>query len=720
MDSIVRNQFLKYKNYLEQIQGEEYARLFEKAWDLLAIEQEVDAKKKAYVLGVIDILANELNTFSSSLISAVFACGLEQLPEKKFIVEHFSEPIWRIVEGSSKIKRLNTDKAVSQPDYHRQLLLSVSNDMRAVLIQLAAHVYQLRHINEIENVYEQNQLLDLVESVYIPISHRLGFYKLKSEMEDIVLEHREPEYYYSIKQKLIKSEKERKEIINAFVQPIKNELDNHKLDYQIKSRVKSINSIYVKMKKQGVSFENVFDLWAIRIILKSDIKMEKADCWHAYSVVTNIYKPDLSRLRDWITVPKSSGYESLHATVQGQDKRFVEVQIRTSRMDDEAENGMAAHWKYKGGKDNEGIDHWLSQIRKAIQNEGVTSGVFDLKNDNSYSNEIFVFTPQGDLKKLPGGASVLDFAYHIHTDIGSHCANAMVNGKIVPIKHVLKNGDQVQIITAKNQKPSIDWLKIVVSNRTKVKIRKALDEERLLEIKRGKEIVERRFKNWKMDLNQQVIDKLVEHYKFKQIHDLYLNVSLEKIDPLNLKKVLLHETDLQDKSDLLFAEDDVLAEDKMDEQIDKSSQDILTVDQIDHINYKFAKCCNPIPGDRIFGFVTVTKGITIHRNTCKNAANLKERFHYRIIPAQWKSQKHKLNFKTTVIIQGNDEVGLLNKVTQVISNDLRINIMSSNFKSEGGNFIGQIKVFVHNVEHLDLLLEKLKTITGVEHVYRKD
>jgi len=716
----VRNQILKYKNYLEQIQGDEHAQLLVKAWDLLALEQENNSEKKNYVLGVVDILANELNTFSSSLISAVFACGLEQLPEKKFIVDHFSEAIWRIVEGSSKIKSLNTEKAVSQPDYHRQLLLSVSNDMRAVLIQLASHMYKLRYINEIEDVIEQNQLLDLIESVYIPISHRLGFYKLKSEMEDIVLEHREPEYYYSIKQKLIESEKERQEIINNFVEPIKKELDNHKLDYQIKSRVKSINSIYVKMKKQGVSFEKVFDLWAIRIILKSALKMEKADCWHAYSVVTNIYKPDLSRLRDWITVPKSSGYESLHATVQGQDKRFVEVQIRSTRMDDEAENGMAAHWKYKGGKDNDGIDHWLSQIRKAIQNEGVSSGTFDLKNDNSFSNEIFVFTPQGDLKKLPGGATVLDFAFHIHSDIGTHCANALVNGKIVPIKHVLKNGDQVQIITSKNQKPNFDWLKIVVSNRTKVKIRKALDEERLLEIKRGKEILERRFKNWKMDLNQSVIDKLVEHYKFKQIYDLYLNVSLEKIDPLDLKKVLLQETVANDKSDLLITEEAILAEDKMEDQIDKSSHDILTVDQIDHINYKFAKCCNPIPGDRIFGFVTVTKGITIHRNSCKNAANLKERFHYRIIPAQWKSQKQKLNFKTTVIIQGNDEVGLLNKVTQIVSNDLRINMMSSNFKSEGGHFIGQIKVYVHNVEHLELMIEKLKSITGVEHVYRKD
>jgi len=713
-------QILKYKTYIQNIQGEEQALLIEKAWNLFIAQQEIQVDKKEYVLGVLDILADELNTFSASLISAVFACGVEQLPEKKLIIENFSEAIWRIVEGSYKIKSLNTEKAISQPDYHRQLLLSVSNDMRAVLIQLAAQVYRLRHITQIEDVKEQNQLLNLIEAVYIPISHRLGFYKLKSEMEDIVLEYREPEFYFSIKQKLIASEKEREEIVKKFLKPVKEELDKHKLNYQVKSRVKSINSIYLKMKKQEIPLEQVFDLWAIRIILQSERKMEKADCWHTYSVVTNIYKPDLSRLRDWITIPKSSGYESLHATVQTADKRYVEVQIRTTRMDDEAENGMAAHWKYKGGKGGGGIDHWLSLIRKAIQEEGVSSGTFDLKSANTFSNEIFVFTPQGDLKKLSGGATVLDFAFNIHSDIGSHCSNAMVNGKIVPIKHILKNGDQVQIITTKNQKPSIDWLKFVVSNRTKIKIRKALDEERLLEIKRGKEILERRFKNWKMELNQSVIDRLVEHYKFKQIHDLYLNVSLEKIDPLDLKKILLQEVEVVENKGLLSVEENVLTEEKLDDQLDKSSQDILSVDQMDHINYKFAKCCNPIPGDRIFGFVTVTKGITIHRNSCKNAANMKERYHYRIIPAQWKVQNQKLNFKTTVIIKGRDDVGLLNKVTQVISNDLRINMMSSSFQSGGGVFSGQIKIFVHNVEHLDLLIEKLNRIPSVEQVYRKD
>lgn len=713
-------QILKYKTYIQKIQGDEDALLIEKAWRMFLDKEVSAANRKEYVLGVMDIMVNELNTFSSSLVSAVLVCGMNHLPDKKWIIEEFNELIWRIVEGSFNIKNLNTEKAVSQPDYHRQLLLSVSNDMRAVLIQLAAQVYKLRHIEQLEDVEKQNQLLNLIEAVYIPISHRLGFYKMKSEMEDIVLQHRQPEIYFSIKQKLIESEKEREEIVREFLEPVKEELDKHNLKYQVKSRVKSINSIYVKMKKQGIPLEQVFDLWAIRIILQSDLKMEKADCWHAYSVVTNIYKPDLSRLRDWITVPKSSGYESLHATVEAKNKRIVEVQIRSTRMDDEAENGMAAHWKYKGGKVGAGIDHWLSLIRKAIQEEEDTSSTFDMKSAKSYSNETFVFTPQGDLKKLSGQATVLDFAYNIHTDVGSHCTNAMVNGKIVPIKHVLKNGDQVQIITSKNQKPNIDWLKIVDSNRTRIKIKKALDEQRLLEIKRGKEILDRRFKNWKMDLNQGVIDKLVEHYKFKQIHDLYLNVSLEKIDPLDLKKILTNESPPEVKEELASVDDGGIAEELLEDKLDKSSQDILVVDQIDHIIYKFARCCNPIPGDHIFGFVTVTKGITIHRNSCSNAYEMKSRYPYRIIPAQWKTQKQKLNFKTTVNIKGTDEVGLLNKVTQVISNELRINIMSSSFVSEGGTFSGQIKVFVHDVEHLELLIEKLKRIHGVEDVFRKD
>lgn len=716
----METQLKKYKDYIQEIQTKDHADFFEKAWNLFSENSTDFSKRKDYVFGILDILAGELNTFSSSLISAIFSCGFEKIPDEKLIKSSFHESIWRIVEGSFKIKKLNTDKAFSQADYHRQLILSVSNDMRAVLIQLASHVYKLRNIKH-EEPNNQKLLLDIVEAVYIPISHRLGFYKLKSEMEDIVLQNREPEYYFSIKQKLAEGEAERQEVISDFIQPIKEELDKHKLKYEIKSRTKSINSIYTKIKKQDIPFEKVYDLWAIRIILQSEAKMEKADCWHAYSVVTNIYKPDLNRLRDWITIPKSSGYESLHITVQAKNKVVVEVQIRTNRMDDEAENGLAAHWKYKGGKEGEGIDHWLSIIRKAIQADGIVSTTFDVKATQSFSNEIFVFTPQGDLKKLSYGSTILDFAYNIHSDIGSHCTNALVNGKIVPIKHVLKNGDQVQIITSKNQKPNFDWLKIVVSNRTKIKIRKALDEEKLQEIKRGKDILERRFKNWKMDLNQEVIIKLVDHFKFKHIHDLFLNVSLEKIEPLDIKKIIISQSKNDEPVDVKIPVNEEKSTDShLEQKLDKTSSEVLIIDQIDHINFKFAKCCNPIPGDSIFGFVTVTKGITIHRKNCSNASDMKKRFPYRLIEAQWKAQNHKLNFISTINIKGADTVGLLNKVTQVVSNELRINIINSKFNSANGLFTGQIKVFVHNVEHLELLIEKIKQINGVEHVFRKD
>jgi GTP pyrophosphokinase len=713
----LENKLIEYKKYLEEIQGIENVLLFEKAWQSIL---PVDSTREERLNEVLDILVSELNTFSNTLISAVFIVGTEKLPEKKYILDHFSESIWRIIEGSNNIKNLKTDKARSQPDFHRQLILSVSNDMRAVLIQLAIHLQKLRNFDAIKDLESKNQLLNLMDAVYIPIAHRLGFYKMKSEMEDLVLQKREPEIYFGIKQKLIESEKQRQEIIREFLEPIVDELNKHKLAFHIKSRLKSINSIFMKMKNQDIPFEKVFDLWAIRIILNSETKMEKADCWHAYSVVTNTYKPNLSRLRDWITVPKSTGYESLHVTVEDTYKRDVEVQIRTNRMDDEAENGLAAHWKYKGGKISSGIDEWLTLIRKVIQEEGIVSGTFEAKGAKPLANEIFVFTPQGDLKKLNLGATVLDFAYNIHTDIGSHCTNALVNGKIVPIKHVLKNGDQIQIITSKNQKPNADWLKFVVSNRTKIRIRKALDEERLNEIKRGKEILERRFKNWKMELSQEVIAKLVDHFKFKQIHDLFLNVSLEKLDPLQLKKVLLDETHDVENEEINIVREGNVSNEIQEEKLEKSSSEILVVDQIDHIHYKFARCCNPIPGDAIFGFVTVTKGITIHRKSCSNAKSMKERFPYRIILATWKSQKQKLDFKTSISIQGIDEVGLLNRVTQVISNDLRINILSSKFQTVGSNFSGQIKVFVHDLEQLDLLIDKLKKVHGIEHVYRKD
>jgi GTP pyrophosphokinase len=423
----------------------------------------------------------------------------------------------------------------------------------------------------------------------------------------------------------------------------------------------------------------------------------------------------LRRLRDWITVPKSSGYESLHTTVKDEDGRWTEVQIRSTRMDEEAEKGMAAHWRYKGGKSTQGIDYWLNEIRAAIEKEPTNKEQIQIQSD-AFANEVFVFTPGGDLKKLKYGATVLDFAYAIHSEVGNKCTNARVNGKVVPIKNMLKNGDQVEIITSKNQKPNIDWIKWVASTRTKSKIRKALDEQKTKDIKSGKEILERKFKNWKIDLSQEVIDSLVDKLKLKEHYNLFLQVYNEKLDPLELKKMVLGTEDVDEVHE--EPEDQIVEVE--DNDLDSKHQDVLIIDKIDNINFKLAKCCNPIQGDKIFGFVTVSKGITIHRNACPNAQEMKNRFPYRIISARWKANKERVNFKTAIRILGTDSLGLANKLTQVISNEMKVNIISMNFQSKNGLFEGKVGLLVQDSAHLDALLEKIKSINGINEVYRMD
>lgn len=669
------------------------------------------------LLGMKAILKDDLNTISATFIAATLSFKYANINDLSYIAKEYSPEISRIVEGIQKIRSLDFTKAMDHPDMQRKLVLSVARDTRSLLILLAANLFLLRNYDCIDDFNNKTDVLHSAIAVFIPIAHRLGFYKIKSEMEDLVLSIREPEIFLSIKTKLAQSEIERNKIINKFISPLILEMNAHGLKYQIKSRLKSINSIYNKIKKQKVPFEKVYDLWAVRIILESEADKEKENCWHAYSIVTNIYEPSLNRIRDWITVPKSSGYESLHTTVKSEDGRWTEVQIRTTRMDEEAENGMAAHWKYKGGKMTKGIDFWLSEIRSAIGKEASSDNNAQL-NPEKFANEVFVFTPNGDLKKLKYGATILDFAYAIHSEVGNKCTNAKVNGKIVPIKQVLRNGDQVEINTSKNQKPSADWMKWVASTRTKTKIRKALDEHKTIEIKRGKEILERKFKNWKIELTQAVIDDVVHKLNLKEHYDLFLNVSLEKIDTLDIKKLVLGE----ETPDIALDHKDELLDvnEISDAELESSHKDILIIEQIDNINYKLAKCCNPIQGDKIFGFVTVAKGITIHRNKCPNALDMKTRYPYRIIETKWRASKKRVNFKTGIKILGTDSMGLANKITQVISNDLKINILSMNFDLKNGLFEGKIGLLVHDSDHLDTLLEHLKSINGVTDVFRQD
>lgn len=664
--------------------------------------------------GMNEIFKNRLNIRGSVFVAAILSLRYRKDSLTHLNNKNYSEEIVRIVEGVQKVSSINYEKALEQPDMQRKLVLSLARDTRSLLILLAETLYLLRNYNELTNFSQIIKLINSSITVFIPIAHRLGLYAIKSEMEDLVLSYQKPEIYDNIKKKLAESEKERNKIINKFIAPLILEMNAQGLQYKIKSRLKSISSIYSKMSKQDIQFEKVFDLWAIRIILDAEAEKEKAVCWQTYSIVANIYEPSLKRMRDWITVPKSSGYESLHTTVKDTDGRWTEVQIRTTRMDDEAEKGMAAHWRYKGGKSSQGIDYWLNEIRNAIEKEPASQEHIKLQSD-AFANEVFVFTPNGDLKKLTYGATVLDFAYAVHSEVGNKCTNARVNGKVVPIKHVLKNGDQIEIITSKNQKPNIDWLKWVASTRTKTKIRKALDEQKTIEIKRGKEILERKFKNWKLELSQEVIDGLVEKLKLKEHYELFWNVSLEKIDPLYLKKLLTGvEEDVQESE----LEDSI--SDIEEENYEEKHKDVLVIDKIDHINFKLAKCCNPIQGDKIFGFVTVTKGITIHRNACPNAMEMRKRFPYRIITAKWRASKDRVNFKTAISILGTDSLGLANRITQVISNEMKVDILSLNFDSKNGLFEGKIWLLVQDSSHLDTLLEKIKKLNDINQVFRMD
>lgn len=715
----MKDRFQRHKDYIREHESDSKSlEYFNAALDLFAESDGPNRvcpkrPKEDCLVGLLDLLMDELKTYSSTLISAVLSQSIKTTSDIEHLRPYYPEHIVNIVEAFYNIRKLKFGNLKGDAEEARSLILSVAQDMRAVLLDIGIQVIRTRNFQDLKESSIRDQVFDLIEFVYIPTLHRLGFYQLKSELEDRVMEYRYPDVYKSIQKKLDEGAEARKKLIAEFTQPIKKELDDHGMKYVIKSRTKSKNSIWTKMQKQDIPFEKVFDLWAVRIIIDSEPKNEKADCWHVYSVLTNIYTPNLNRLRDWITVPKETGYESLHATVQTPDKQWVEVQIRTNRMDDEAENGMAAHWRYKGGKAGQGIDFWLQNIRESLENTEKSRMSFSLSS-KKFSNEVYVFTPTGQVKKLRLGSTVLDFAYAIHTDVGNQFSSATVNGKIVQIDHVLKNGDQVNIITSKNNRPSADWLKIVVDPRTKSRIKKALDEARQIEIAKGKELIERRFKNWKEDFNQEVIDALVQHYKLKKITDLYYLISLEKIDILDIKKWLSEKDAPQEVVD-----DEAIIKQFEEHEVEESSaDDILIIDKLDNINYNLAKCCNPIPGDEIFGFVTVSKGISIHRSNCPNAAQMRERFPYRVIESKWKSQSQPNNLRVSIFVEGEDQMGLITKITQVISNELKITIANMNFDSKDRKFKATLSLKVLDLPTLEVLMGKLRELKGVNAVYR--
>lgn len=716
----------KYRELLDLSHTAEDRRRLKDAYRLvLEIHRDSwEATGREYVYHSIEvarIATREIGLGTTSVICALLHNAVDgsriTLSEVR---RRFGSEVADIVEGFTRLSDLQTEKMTLHSENFRKLYLSLVKDIRSILVKLAHRLYDMRNWDSIPERNRQ-KFLDEVFHLYAPIAHRLGLYRIKTEIEDLWLRHAHADVYESIASRMQRSAAKQKVYIQEFIRPIERRLMKEGVVFDIKGRPKSIHSVWRKMTRQRVSFDEVYDLFAIRIIIRSEPATEKAECWRVYSIVTDIYQPNPGRLRDWISTPKASGYESLHTTVIGPEGRWVEVQIRTERMDEIAEKGIASHWKYKeSGKTSEQTE-WMNRIREAL--EKPEGELLEKSQDSKlelYSDRIFIFTPEGDLRKLPAGATVLDFAYDIHSSLGDMCSGARVNGKIVPIRHVLKNGDQVEIITGKNQKPKMDWLAFVVTPKAKSKIKRAIREEKFREAEVGKDILRRKLRNRKIPFSDAVVDKLIRQYKLKSSVDLYYLIAIEKIDLSGIRKTLTEEK----------AQDAGTHSREADEGAGKPASSVLQPEDdvfvlpdspLEGLNYELAKCCNPISGDAVFGFVTIGKGITIHRLNCPNAAQLLKKYEYRIIDVQWRKTDKLKTYLTTIHVTGRDEIGILNDITDVISHDLRVNMVSVNVDArEGGRFEGRFKVSVHDVKHLAMLLKKIQKVKGVRKASRVD
>ncbi|MBE9466734.1 MAG: bifunctional (p)ppGpp synthetase/guanosine-3',5'-bis(diphosphate) 3'-pyrophosphohydrolase [Bacteroidetes bacterium] len=608
----------------------------------IAIDTHTDTKSgkgETYIfhlISVAQIAVEEMGLSTTSIICSLLYdvvklknVSIEEIEEK------FGKSVSYIIKGLVKVSELNTEKIPLQSENFISILLSIADDVRVVLIELANNFNCIRNF-ESYSEKEQKQILIETVNLYAPIAHRLGLYNIKTEMEDLSMKYTEPDIYQTIQTKLIETKQKRELYINKFIEPIAIELKQLGFDCEIKGRSKSVHSIWKKMQKQEVPFEEVYDIFAIRIIINNS-KDEKADCWNIYSIITNYYQPNTDRLRDWITVPKGNGYESLHTTVEGSVNKWIEIQIRTKRMDEVAEKGLAAHWKYKEASKNQVHDNWLKKVREVIENP-TAKGLYDVDKADKYSSDVYVFTPNGDIKKLRSGATVLDFAYSVHSNVGDTCTGAKVNDKIVPIKQVLANGDRVEILTSKNQKPKLDWLSFVISPRAKNKINRAINEIQYRDAEEGKDILKRKLKQLKVEFNDENVFKLVTHFKFKKILELYQNVGNGKIDFIQIKEFF---TILEKEEKKKLEKKNTEKKDQQRESFDKY---LFSDKDLDKIDFSIANCCKPKSGEKIFGFVTVDKGITIHKTSCPNASYMIKNFPYRVIKIKW-SKKEKNNIE---------------------------------------------------------------------------
>ncbi len=677
-------------------------------------------KQFIHSLSIAQTVAEEISLGAASVVGALLYTFEESgYITHEMIRQEFGEYIDNLMSGLKAISAIPLHQTSAQAENFRKLIISLARDIRVILIRLSDLIVRTRNISEYS---KEDQLRLAYESmqVYAPLAHRLGLYSIKTELEDKALSILEPEAYHSIEQKLRESARKRNKFIKEFIAPIDRDLKTHGFQYEIKSRTKSIYSIWRKMTRQNVDFEEVYDIFAIRIILESVAENEKEDCWRAYSIVTDIYQPNPLRLRDWISVPKSNGYESLHTTVIGPGGNWVEVQIRTRKMDVIAEKGLAAHWKYKSGVEESDLDTWINKVRELLEapEQESTALVDDLKL-SLYTKEVFIFTPKGDLKRLPKGSTVLDFAFEVHTGVGSSCVGAKVNGKNVPIRYVLNNGDRVEIMTSKNQKPKQDWLEFVATSKAKNKIRQSLNEEIVKQSEHGKELLKRRLRNWKIAYNDETIRKLLQFYKLKTAMDLYYQIAEEKIDIVEVKEILLR----SEEEPVLKAEQgpgSSVTEFKQEVTAEKGSDFLFIDEKLGNVDYKLAKCCSPIPGDAIFGFVTVNEGIKIHRVNCPNAAQMLGRYGYRIVKAQWTKIDARAFFETAIKVTGLDEMGVVSRLSDVISKDMKVNMRSISIESTDGVYEGIIKILVKDIRHLDTLIARLLKVKGVTSAIRMD
>jgi GTP pyrophosphokinase len=689
----------------------------------MALEAHKDMRRKTgepyilHPLSVAQICAEEIGLGPLAIVCALLHDTVEDTHlTLEDINNSFGEKAMSIVDGLTKISGV-FDKGTSlQAENFRKMLLTLSDDVRVILIKLADRLHNMRTLDSMPRD-KQLKIASETAYLYAPLAHRLGLYSIKTELEDLALKYTEPEIYHEIFSKIQQTKRERNRFINEFTVPIKEELKKQSFNFDIKGRSKSIHSIWSKMKRQAVSFEEIYDLFAIRIILDIDEEDEKAMCWKAYSIITDFYQPNPDRLRDWISTPKANGYESLHTTVMGPSGKWVEVQIRTRRMDEIAEKGFAAHWKYKESATESALDEWIRKIRELLDTP--EANALDFIDDfklNLFSDEIYVFTPEGDMKMLPGSATALDFAFEIHSDLGSKCIGAKVNHKLVPLSHKLRSGDQVEILTSNKQKPKEDWLTYVVTAKAKSKIKNALKEEKKKLAEDGKEILIRKFRHLKVNFTPENINELLAYYKIPSSMELFYRIAKGVIDVQDLKEFA------QDKG-AIKAKTPQRIETHSLEQMVKSirgSSDMLVIgENLEKIDYKLAPCCNPIPGDDVFGFITINEGIKIHRTSCPNAIQLMSNYAYRIVKAKWTNQQQ-IAFLAGVRMTGIDEVGLVNKISKVISSDLKVNMRSISIDSNDGIFEGTIMLFVHDTHHLDKLIQKLKEINGILTVSRID